>query len=96
VGSAFDNWASPLIDLPNGLCLRLSGRVTLGPYRNCREAKLRSDSIAGGSVSIGRFQVSRLRLRRMRFSMGFQSDFYCPTASRLRGNGLGERSSESR
>ncbi len=57
-----------------------SGRETLGP---CREAKLGSASIAGGSVSTSRFQGSRSRLRRMRFSMGFQSDFCCPTASRL-------------
>src|SRR5271163_873206 len=67
--------AKPLIELLFEVsCVKCTRNVrTLSELP--RGAKLGSVSIAGGSVSIGRFQGSRLRLRWMRFSMGFQSDF---------------------
>src|SRR5258708_24052325 len=47
---------------------------TLGPYRDCPER--RSVGVRGrvvGAVSIGSFELSRWRLRRTRWAMGFQS-----------------------
>ena len=49
-------------------------RETLGPYRDCPER--RSVGVRGrvvGAVSIGSFELSRWRLRRTRWAMGFQS-----------------------
>jgi hypothetical protein len=49
-------------------------RQTLGPYRDCPER--RSVGVRGrvvGAVSIGSFELSRWRLRRTRWAMGFQS-----------------------
>ena len=49
-------------------------RETLGPYRDCSER--RSVLVCGrvvGAVSIGSFELSRWRLRRTRWTMGFQS-----------------------
>jgi len=47
---------------------------TLGPYRDCPERRsvgVRSGVV--GAVSIGSFELSRWRLRRTRWAMGFQS-----------------------
>src|SRR5258708_27450997 len=55
---------------------------TLGPYRDCPER--RSVGVRGrvvGAVSIGSFELSRWRLRRTRWPMGFQS---VPTGCRAR------------
>jgi hypothetical protein len=49
-------------------------RKTLGPYRDCPERRsvgVRSRVV--GAVSIGSFELSRWRLRRTRWAMGFQS-----------------------
>jgi|SRR5271154_330035 len=49
-------------------------RQTLGPYRDCPERRSAGRTgRAVGAVSIGSFELSRWRLRRTRWAMGFQS-----------------------
>jgi hypothetical protein len=63
--------------------------------RRMVEARRRLDGLRGAAVPLPVFQVRRSRSRRMRFSMGFQSDFCCSTASQLRRSGIDESSNKS-